>query len=98
MHSEKILEISLLQQLLLLLLRLRLWLRLRLLLRLRLRLRLRLQKRSGWLDPSQSANESPVPGGCPGAAPRPCAPVVVVVGVVTVAVAVAIAMISNDEQ
>ena len=85
MHSEQILEISLL----LLLLRLRLWLRLRLLLR--LRLRLRLWKRSGWLDPSQSANESPVPGGCPGAAPRPCAPVVVVV-------AVAVAMMSNDEQ
>ena len=80
MHSEKILEISLL-----------------LLLLLRLRLRLRLRKRSGWLDPSQSANESPVPGGCPGAAPRPCAPVVVVV-VVAVAVAVAVAMMSNDEQ
>ena len=81
MHSEKILEISLLLLLLLL----------------RLRLRLRLRKRSGWLDPSQSANESPVPGGCPGAAPRPCAPVVVVV-VVAVAVAVAVAMMSNDEQ
>ena len=81
MHSEKILEISLL-----------------LLLLLRLRLRLRLRKRSGWLDPSQSANESPVPGGCPGAAPRPCAPVVVVVVVVAVAVAVAVAMMSNDEQ
>ena len=67
-----------------------------LLLLLRLRLRLRLRKRSGWLDPSQSANESPVPGGCPGAAPRPCAPVVVVV--VAVAVAVAVAMMSNDEQ
>ncbi len=79
MHSEKILEISLLL----------------LLLRLLLRLRLRLRKRSGWLDPSQSANESPVPGGCPGAAPRPCAPVVVVV---VVAVAVAVAMMSNDEQ
>ena len=84
MHSEKILEISLLLLLLL-------WLRLRLLLRLRLRLRFR--KRSGWLDPSQSATESPVPGGCPGAAPRPCAPVVVVV-----VVAVAVAMMSNDEQ
>ena len=81
MHSEKTLEISLLLLLLLL----------------RLRLRLRLRKRSGWLDPSQSANESPVPGGCPGAAPRPCAPVVVVV-VVAVAVAVAVAMMSNDEQ
>ena len=80
MHSEKILTISLLLLLLLLL---------------RLRLRLRLRKRSGWLDPSQSANESPVPGGCPGAAPRPCAPVVVVV---VVAVAVAVAMMSNDEQ
>ena len=78
MHSEKILEISLL-----------------LMLRLLLRLRLRLRKRSGWLDPSQSVNESPVPGGCPGAAPRPCAPVVVVVAV---AVAVAVAMMSNDEQ
>ena len=73
MHSEKILEISLL---------------------LLLRLRLPLRKRSGWLDPSQSANESPVPRGCPGAAPRPCAPVVVVV---VVAVAVAVAMMSNDE-
>ena len=85
MHSEKILEISLLLLLLLL----------------RLRLRLRLRKRSGWLDPSQSANESPVPGGCPGAAPRLCAPVVVVVVVVVVvavAVAVAVAMMSNDEQ
>ena len=83
MHSEKILEISLLLLLLLL----------------RLRLRLRLRKRSGWLDPSQSVNESPVPGGCPGAAPRPCAPVVVVVVVVVaVAVAVAVAMMSNDEQ